>query len=355
MGVPFHHHEVGHLHGAVFAHAAQVVAPQVHQHDVLGPFLGVRLQVGLQGRVLFWGAPPRPGACDGSGFGHAVPQTDQHLRRRADKAYPRPAPQVQVEHVGGRIEATQHPVDAQRMGAGGAGEPLGKYHLEDVAGRDVFLGPPHHGLEGFLREVGAPGFAFLERWDGGRSRQGGIQAAEQVLHAGFGPGAGVFQGLTFPGFGQHEGQYVATYVVKGQEHFRDDQPGPGQVQVVLGLLGQAFEEADHIVGPVAHPTAVEGRQVGGGQAQERLHLQGLGDLTQHVQWVLAWGKGEAPRAVRREELHAVGEDPGLKARAQSKEGIAANVGGLLHAFQQEQGQGALDLEQYRDGRFGVQG
>ena len=45
---------------------ADVVSPQVHQHDVFGPFLGVRQEVGLQGLVFLGGGPPGAGAGDGA-------------------------------------------------------------------------------------------------------------------------------------------------------------------------------------------------------------------------------------------------------------------------------------------------
>ncbi len=38
-------HELGHLHGAEAAHAAEVVAAEVHEHEVLGPLLLVGQQL----------------------------------------------------------------------------------------------------------------------------------------------------------------------------------------------------------------------------------------------------------------------------------------------------------------------
>ena len=54
MRVALDGEELGHAHRAVLAHAAQVVAAQVHQHHVLGALLGVGQQLALQA------AHPRP-------------------------------------------------------------------------------------------------------------------------------------------------------------------------------------------------------------------------------------------------------------------------------------------------------
>ena len=49
----------GHLHGARRADAAEVVAREVHEHEVLGPLLRVGEELLLQRRVLRGVAPRR--------------------------------------------------------------------------------------------------------------------------------------------------------------------------------------------------------------------------------------------------------------------------------------------------------
>ena len=48
VGVALDRHQLGHVDRAVSADAAQVVARQVHQHDVLGPLFGIGQQLPLQ-------------------------------------------------------------------------------------------------------------------------------------------------------------------------------------------------------------------------------------------------------------------------------------------------------------------
>ena len=60
VGVALDAEEFRHLDAADLGHPAHVVAPQVHQHQVLGPLLGVGQQLRFQGLVFCraW----RPGA-----------------------------------------------------------------------------------------------------------------------------------------------------------------------------------------------------------------------------------------------------------------------------------------------------
>ncbi len=82
--VALERHERRDPHGAVVAHAADVVAAQVHEHHVLGLLLLVALQLLGEPHVLFVRLAARPRARDR--MRHGVPALDphQHLRRRPD-------------------------------------------------------------------------------------------------------------------------------------------------------------------------------------------------------------------------------------------------------------------------------
>ena len=64
-------------------HSPHVVAAEVQEHEVLGPFLGVGAQFGLQGLVLLRRGAPWPGSGDGADGDLAISQAHQDLRRRA--------------------------------------------------------------------------------------------------------------------------------------------------------------------------------------------------------------------------------------------------------------------------------
>ena len=59
VAVTFDGHHVRQLDGAVAGDAADVVASQVDQHHVLGPFLGVGQKFFGQPAILFFAAPRR--------------------------------------------------------------------------------------------------------------------------------------------------------------------------------------------------------------------------------------------------------------------------------------------------------
>ena len=156
VGIALDHHQLGHVDRAVGADAAQIVARQVHQHDVLGTLFGVGQQLPLQRDVLGRVRAARACAGDGAERGAVPFQPHMQLRRRADQPQRwagDQAVEVEEEHVGRGVEAAQRAVDAERLRGGSAREALGQHHLEDVARGDVLLGLPHRGHVRLRRQV----------------------------------------------------------------------------------------------------------------------------------------------------------------------------------------------------------
>ena len=98
---------------AVLADAADVVAPEVDQHHVLGALLLVALQLLGQPQVLFLGPAARPRAGDRVRLDRASLDAHQHLRRRADDRHAAHADEI---HVGRRVDVPQRAVDGERIG-----------------------------------------------------------------------------------------------------------------------------------------------------------------------------------------------------------------------------------------------
>ena len=134
VAVTAHLHELHHLYRARLANATEIVAAEIDQHDVLGTLLLVGQQLGLQGEVGRLVDAARAGAGDGPHGGAAPLHGHQHLRRGAGDGHPGQAQEV---HVGRGVDHPQHPVDVEGVGGGRHREPLGRHHLEDVAGGDV--------------------------------------------------------------------------------------------------------------------------------------------------------------------------------------------------------------------------
>ena len=84
MRVAFKAHKLRHSYGAVFAHAPNIVAPQVHEHRVFGPFLLIVFELRRQALVLRVVGPAGPGPGDWMRDHVAAFNPNQHLRRRPD-------------------------------------------------------------------------------------------------------------------------------------------------------------------------------------------------------------------------------------------------------------------------------
>ena len=113
--IPLDLHHVGELHRLVVGDAADVVASQVDQHDVLGALLGVGQQL-LGQRAVLGLVAPRGAACPASGRIVTMPVLDPHqdLGRAADQGE---IAERQVEEERAGIDDPQHAVDVERLGA----------------------------------------------------------------------------------------------------------------------------------------------------------------------------------------------------------------------------------------------
>ena len=75
---------LGHRHRADLGDAADVIAPEVEEHQVLGPFLGIGQQFFGKGFVLIGRFAAWPGAGDGTDCHRAVAHAHKDFRARPD-------------------------------------------------------------------------------------------------------------------------------------------------------------------------------------------------------------------------------------------------------------------------------
>ena len=134
--VALHIHEIFYLHRAIFAHASQVVAAQVHQHHVLGALFLVVAHLFFEAQIfgLVVAAGMRPGnrAVLELAPGHA----NQHLWRRAQNLRLRHAKKI---NIGRRIYLPQRAIEIERRNAWNEVEPLREHNLENIARCNVLL------------------------------------------------------------------------------------------------------------------------------------------------------------------------------------------------------------------------
>ncbi len=111
VAVTLDDHQVLHLHAAEIAHAPDVVAREVHEHDVFGAFLRVGEQFLFQRGVFLRRLAAAARAGDGANLNLVVLAAHVNFRRRADE---RKAVQFEQEHVGRRIDRARGAVNVQR-------------------------------------------------------------------------------------------------------------------------------------------------------------------------------------------------------------------------------------------------
>lgn len=134
--VIFNLHELIDLNGFGLTDAINIVSAKVHEHDVLGAFLGVRQQLLGQCGVFVRGFAALTCACDRVGIDDTVLDLGQHFGGRADddKVF-----EVDIKHVWRRVEGPEVAIHVEGVELGRAGETLGRHGLEDVTFLDVVL------------------------------------------------------------------------------------------------------------------------------------------------------------------------------------------------------------------------
>ena len=152
MGKTLHIHAALQVHAAGLGHPPEVIAPQIHQHHMLGLFLGVTAQF-LRQPGIFQIVPataPRPG--DGRQLQAAFLAAHHDFRRGPPEAE---VCQPHEEHVGRGIIAAHTPVEHEGIPFAGHGKIHGRHHLYGLAlmqhGLDLF----HHGLVAGFPGIGA--------------------------------------------------------------------------------------------------------------------------------------------------------------------------------------------------------
>ena len=143
MAEPLGFHQLFDAHASDTADAADVVAPEIDQHGVLGAFfwIGAHLRFQPQVLVVRRASPPRAG--DRPQRHLAGSDLDEKLRRGPEQLT---AAEPQIEMVRRRAGCPERAVEGKPVAVGQL-EALAEDDLEDVARADVLQRAPHGGLE----------------------------------------------------------------------------------------------------------------------------------------------------------------------------------------------------------------
>ena len=141
---------VGDAHRADRSHAAEIVAAEVEQHQMLRPLFRIGKELLLERLVFVRGCAARPGAGDRPDGDGAVAHADQDLGARARDGE---AAVVEIIEERCRVHPAQRAVERKRRQRKRRLETLREHDLEDVAGENVIFGASNHRLEFFRRRV----------------------------------------------------------------------------------------------------------------------------------------------------------------------------------------------------------
>ena len=259
VGIALDLHVAGDAHLAGLRYPAHIVAAQVDQHQVLGDLLGVGEQLFFQLLVALRRGAAFAGAGDGPHRDLVVLHPGEDLRRGAGDVE---VLQVQIEHIRGRVQIAQRPVEVDGRGGEIAAHALGRHHLHDVAGENVLADLLHGGGVLLAGKLGDE-VVFVHRRAVHlvlRFRQRRAQAALQLVQTGFGAGHRV-RGV---GAHVHDQEQAAAQVIEHHHFLGAHQQDVRHPQHVLATrrAQPGLEIAHAVVAEIAHQAAVEAGQPG---------------------------------------------------------------------------------------------
>jgi len=304
---------------------------------VFGHFLRIGEQA-LGAAGIFQRIPGhRPRAGNRADGDTSIAQANKDFRAGANEAH---IAKVHVEHEGGRVEAAQCTVEADRLSAERCRQALAGHDLEDVAGADIIAA-----LIDDL-EIAVLGGVGCQRHVNGRL----------VLWRGFGqafePGLDrIEQGVDRRLIAVFDAADKQDFLIDMIEHDHDpgnDQQRFGNVQRVLGGDGHRFDMLDHVIADIAERAGRHGRQGGFGF--------GLGEsdeVAQRLDGIIR----SAERGGKIARLRHGGDtvlDAEPVVGLQADKGIAAKALAAGNGFEQEcAGRIGAELQHRTDGCFNI--
>ena len=260
MAVAFDEEAGGDLDLAGLGDAADIVAPQIDQHQMLGPLLGVAHQFFGKRLVFLRRLAARPCAGDGADGHDAVAQPHQDFRARSHNGKTGKGEVVQERR---RVQPAQRAIEGERRQGEGTAEALARHHLEHVAGADVLLGALDDGEILVMRRVGFDGAEggkiFRHRR---RSRGRALQIVDRIVQP-LG-GAGIRRPCIDAVLRPHRrhDQDLVAHRVEDRDDRRPQQDRVGQAERIGRNIGQLFDEPHHVVAEIAEQPGRHRRQAG---------------------------------------------------------------------------------------------
>ena len=144
MAVTLHFHATINAHGALPTHTADIIAPKVNQHDMLGTFLFIREQFNFQRTILRLRTTPASSTRKRSIDNGSPTNTAENLRARSDQDAPF---RLQVDLIRTGVHNPQRAINIKRIGRRAAVLAPAEDHLKCIARTNVILRAQHRVLK----------------------------------------------------------------------------------------------------------------------------------------------------------------------------------------------------------------
>ena len=136
MAVTLHFHATINAHGALPTHAADIIAPKVNKHHMLGAFLFVREQFNFQRTILRLRTTPASSTRKRSIDNGSPTNTAENLRARSDQDAPF---RLQVDLIRTGVHNPQRAINIKRICRRAAVLTPAENHLKCIARTNVIL------------------------------------------------------------------------------------------------------------------------------------------------------------------------------------------------------------------------
>ena len=340
-------HQVGTVTLPVRATRPTSFAAQVHQHDVLGPLLGVGQQAPRPAARSSSSVPPRRSrAGDGPRGRSGLPPAGRASRASRPTIFSSPKPQI--IHVRRGIDDPQGAVHIEGVGPGPQREPLRQNNLDDVARLDVLLGPPDGGAKS---RPGEGGFRLFRcgsprRPRGGahRATQSGDDGLDLLLGLAVSPLDLRRSLVAHDRVGDHRDPM--GHVIKDKQRVRQKKQRLRNLEVGLRQAGESLEVTDGVVAEKTHQPSRES-----GESRDGHRPVVLQEPPQGRKRVVDLRENPAPLASQ--DLDTVPVRANHQAGIAPQKAVAAPLFSPLHALQEKCVIAAVDLPKGGNGGFHV--
>ena len=150
MTVPFHHHHIGQFNAAKFRNPPNIVASQVHQHDMFSPLFWIRKQLFFQSTIFSVGTTTTPSSCQRPHGHYIIDHSTHDLRRASNKSRVR-CPKKKHERA--RVYRPQCAINLEGVAGNLQLQTLTDHYLKNIARFNVVYTSQHSLLEGRLRKI----------------------------------------------------------------------------------------------------------------------------------------------------------------------------------------------------------